>query len=66
MRMTTEIEEALTAVWNAMDSHRENCISGDEYTKERIELGAQFNLIESTLADLWSKRYGRATDERTN
>ena len=56
MRMTTEIEEALTAVWNAMDSHRENCISGDEYTKERIELGAQFNLIESTLAELWQKQ----------
>ena len=58
MRMSKEIEQALNAVWDAMDSHRENCISGDEYTKERIELGAQFNLIESTLADLWSKRYG--------
>ena len=54
--MTTEIEEALNAVWNAMDSHRENCIAGDEYTKERIELGAQFNLIESTLAELWEKQ----------
>lgn len=55
MRMTTEIEEALTAVWKAMDSHRENCIASDEYTQERIELGAQFNLIESTLAELWEK-----------
>ena len=58
MRMSKEIEQALNAVWDAMDSHRENCIAGDEYTKERIELGAQFNLIESTLADLWAKRYG--------
>ena len=56
MRMSKEIEQALNAVWGAMDSHRENCISGDEYTKERIELGAQFNLIESTLAELWEKQ----------
>jgi hypothetical protein len=57
MRMTKELEKALDAVWGAMDSHRENCISGDEYTEERIELGAQFNLIESTLADLWAERH---------
>ena len=60
MRMTQELESALNAIWNAMDSHRENCISGDEYIKERIELGAQFNLIEATLADLWVERHGGA------
>ena len=54
MRMTTEIEEALTAVWEAMDGYRENCISGDEYAKDR--LGAQFNLIEVTLTELWKKQ----------
>lgn len=56
--MTTEIEQALDAIWSAMDSHRENCISGDKYTQERIELGAQFNLIETVLADLWAERHG--------
>ena len=56
MRMTTEIEEALNAVWDAMDGYRENCISGDEYAKERVELSAQFHLIESTLAELWKKQ----------
>jgi len=54
MRMTTEIEEALTAVWDAMDGYRENCISGDEYAKNR--LGEQFNLIEVTLTELWKKQ----------
>jgi hypothetical protein len=52
-RMTVELEKALDAVWLAMDYYREEGISGDEFEKERVELGAQFNLIESTLADLW-------------
>lgn len=60
MRMTKELEKALDAIWDAMDSHRENCISGDEYIKERIELGAQFNLIEAALVDLWVERHGGA------
>jgi hypothetical protein len=59
-RMTVELEKALDAVWLAMDYYREEGISGDEFEKERVELGAQFNLIESTLSDLWheAKREG--------
>ena len=52
-RMTVELEKALDAVWLAMDYYREEGISGNDFEDERIELGAQFNLIESTLADLW-------------
>ena len=52
-RMTVELEKALDAIWHAMDYYREEGISGDEFEAERINLGAQFNLIESTLADLW-------------
>jgi len=51
-KMTIELEKALDGVWLALDCYREQ-ISGDEFEKERIELGAQFNLIESTLSDLW-------------
>lgn len=55
-RMTDELEKALDDVWLALDCYRENCIYSDEFESLRTKIGKQFNLIETTLVELYKEK----------
>jgi hypothetical protein len=55
-RMTDELEKALDDVWLALDCYREDCIYSDEFESLRIKIGKQFNLIETTLVELYKEK----------
>jgi hypothetical protein len=60
-KMTPELEKALDDVWLALDCYREDCIYSDEFESLRIKIGKQFNLIETTLVELYKEKASETT-----